>query len=67
MPLQIPIGFFLPDYAAHFKTHLQRLASMVADGSLAVKLDPKPFVGLAQVPAAVEHLQSGNSRGKARI
>ena len=45
-------------------SHLQRLCGLVADGRLAVVLDPHRFVGLDSVPDAVDLLQSGTSTGK---
>lgn len=47
-----------------YRDHLQRLCQLVTDGQLAVVLDPHRFVGLSEVPAAVDLLQSGNSSGK---
>lgn len=38
----------------------------MADGSLRVLLDPVHFSGLPQIASAIEHLQSGSSRGKVR-
>lgn len=57
-------GFFLPDYSRLFKTHLQRLTALQADGRLKVQVEPTRFVGLTSISDAVECLQAGKSRGK---
>ena len=57
-------GFFLPQYAAHFRRHLAGLFELLRSGILKIEIDPTPFVGLEAVPSAVAHLQGGNSIGK---
>ena len=57
-------GFFLPQFAGHFREHMRRLLGLVASGELTVAIDPTEFRGLASVADAVEHLHSGQSRGK---
>lgn len=57
-------GFFLPHYASHFRSHMQELFGLVRRGALQVSIDPTPFRGLDHVADAVEHLHSGQSRGK---
>ena len=57
-------GFFLPQFARHFREHMGRLLGLVGSGELHVAIDPTEFRGLESVPDAVEHLHSGRSRGK---
>ena len=57
-------GFFLPHYASHYREHMGRLLGLVASGELTVAIDPAEFRGLEAVADAVEHLHSGDSRGK---
>ena len=57
-------GFFLPHYARHFREHMGRLLGLVASGELQVAIDPTEFRGLESVADAVDHLHSGQSRGK---
>ena len=57
-------GFFLPQFAGHFREHMGRLLGLVASGELTVAVDPTEFRGLGAVADAVEHLHSGRSRGK---
>ena len=57
-------GFFLPQHAALFRQHLQRLTRLAASGKLEVPVDEASFIGVESVADAVEHLQSGRSSGK---
>lgn len=57
-------GFFLPHFPRLFKPHMQRLFDLVQAGTLQAAIDPAEFRGLDAVPDAVEHLHSGQSRGK---
>jgi NADPH-dependent curcumin reductase CurA len=57
-------GFFLPQYAAHFKRHLQGLFRLMQKGQLRGEIDPTPFAGMEAVNDAVAHLQGGKSIGK---
>jgi len=58
------LGFFLPHYVAHFRTHLPRLFQLYQRGQLQVAIDPTPFEGLEAVPDAVEYLHAGRNVGK---
>ncbi len=58
------VGFFLPHYVAHFRTHLPRLFQLYRTGQLQVAIDPTPFEGLEAVPDAVEYLHAGSNVGK---
>lgn len=44
--------------------HMQRLAELLREGSLAPSIDPTPFSGVAGAIDAVGHLQSGANTGK---
>lgn len=57
-------GFFLPRYANLYRAHLWRLAQLLSQGQLRAEVDPQRFLGLENVAAAVEYLQSGRSKGK---
>lgn len=57
-------GFFLPQYARHFRRHLAGLFELVRSGKMRVEIDPSPFKGLEDVSRAVAHLQGGTSMGK---
>lgn len=57
-------GFFLPQFARHFREHMGRMMGLVASGELQVAIDPTEFRGLESVADAVEHLHSGQSQGK---
>ena len=57
-------GFFLPQFAGHFREHMTRLFGLVRSGELIAAIDPAEFRGLESVADAVEHLHSGKSRGK---
>ena len=57
-------GFFLPHFREFFRPHLATLAASLASGELQVAIDPTEFVGVESVVDAVEHLHSGQSRGK---
>jgi len=57
-------GFFLPHFSRHFRSHLERLVQLHRSGGLRVAIDESAFRGLEQVADAVDHLQSGKSRGK---
>ncbi len=57
-------GFFLPHFARAYPEHLARLTALLAAGTLHIEVDPTEFVGLGRVADAVEHLHSGQSRGK---
>ena len=57
-------GFFLLHYVRRFRRHLHRLVALQQQGFLRVTVDPKEFVGVRSVSAAVAHLHSGKSRGK---
>ena len=46
------------------RQYLDRLMDLVAVGKLVVALDHMRWVGLEQVPDAVERLQGGGSSGK---
>ena len=60
-------GFFLPQFGRHFREHMGRLLGLVASGELTVAIDPTEFRGLDAVADAVEHLHSGQSRGKVGV
>lgn len=57
-------GFFLPHFADHFAPHMRRLMQLQKRGELHVAIDSKEFHGIESIPDAVEHLHSGQSRGK---
>ena len=57
-------GFFLPHFAEHYQAHVLKLAGLLRSGELHVAIDETPFEGIEQVVDAVEHLHSGDSRGK---
>lgn len=57
-------GFFLIQYPKLFRPHLARLLELWSTGQLNVVLDAQRFVGLEDVPAAVDRLQDGKSMGK---
>ncbi|CAG9460896.1 unnamed protein product [Pedinophyceae sp. YPF-701] len=57
-------GFFLPAFGPLIKPHMAMLAGLLRAGKLRVEVDPTPFAGVERVADAVEHLQSGCSRGK---
>lgn len=57
-------GFFLPQYAKHFRRHLNGLFTLLKSGALKISIDPQPFIGLDSVTQAVNHLQGGASIGK---
>lgn len=42
----------------------RRLLARYYDGTLRVLVDPQPFVGLEEIPDAVEHLMAGENLGK---
>lgn len=58
------LGFFLPHFVTHFRTHLPRLFQLYRTGKLHVAIDPAPFEGLEAVADAVEYLHAGRSVGK---
>ena len=60
-------GFFLLHYTRKFREHLRRLGEAYVKGDLRVTIDSASFVGLRDVTAAVQHLQSGKSAGKVVI
>ena len=60
-------GFFLNDYRAEFQRHMQQLTSAVRQGRLQSIVDQSAnarFVGLDQVPRAIDYLYAGNNVGK---
>jgi hypothetical protein len=57
-------GFYLPHYAQHFSTHMQRLIRLYRMGALQIRIDDRAFEGLEAVPDAVEYLHTGQSQGK---
>jgi len=57
-------GFFLNDYADQFKSHMAHLSQSVANGSLQSIVDPTRFVGLEQVPLALDRMYAGKNVGK---
>jgi len=60
-------GFFLPHFAEHFRSHMNKLLRQHRSGSLDIYVDDTPFEGVEEVPDAVEYLQSGESVGKVVI
>jgi NADPH-dependent curcumin reductase CurA len=57
-------GFFLPHFAEHFRSHMNKLLRQHRSGSLDIYVDDTDFEGVEAVPDAVEYLQSGESIGK---
>ncbi len=57
-------GFFLPHFAEHFRSHMNKLLRQHRNGSLDISIDDTDFEGVEAVPDAVEYLQSGESMGK---
>ena len=57
-------GFFLPHFAEHFRSHMNKLLRQHQSGSLDIAIDDTQFEGVEAVPDAVEYLQSGESIGK---
>lgn len=57
-------GFFLPHFAEHFRSHMNKLLRQHRSGSLDIYVDDTNFEGIEEVPDAVEYLQSGKSMGK---
>jgi NADPH-dependent curcumin reductase CurA len=57
-------GFFLPHFAEHFHSHMNKLLRQHRGGTLDIAIDEASFEGVEAVPDAVEHLQSGQSLGK---
>lgn len=57
-------AFFLPHFAEHYAAHVGKLVGLMQRGSLRVEVDERPFEGVGSVVDAVEHLHSGQSRGK---
>jgi len=57
-------GFFLPHFAEHFRSHMNKLLRQYRSGSLDIYVDDTNFEGVEEVPDAVEYLQSGKSIGK---
>ncbi len=57
-------GFFLPHFAEHFRSHMNKLLRQHRSGGLDIFIDDTVFEGVEAVPDAVEHLQSGESIGK---
>ena len=57
-------GFFLLRHAPEFVPALAKLDAAVTAGNLRVAVDGRSFVGVEAVCDAVEHLHSGQSRGK---
>ncbi len=47
-----------------WRRHFDELQSLVGQGALRPALDDAVFEGLASVPDAIDHLQSGRNRGK---
>jgi len=57
-------GFFLPHFAEHFRSHMNKLLRQYRGGTLDIAIDDNVFEGVEAVPDAVEYLQSGESVGK---
>ena len=57
-------GFFLPHFAEHFRSHMNKLLRQYRSGTLDIAIDDNVFEGVEAVPDAVDHLQSGESIGK---
>lgn len=57
-------GVFLPHFREHFSAHTKKLMRLQQSGTLEVFIDDTEFVGIESIFEAVEHLQSGKSRGK---
>lgn len=57
-------GFFLPHFLSQMPQYGKQLLELVKEGKMKLLVDPAPFVGLAAVSDAVDHLYSGKSCGK---
>jgi NADPH-dependent curcumin reductase CurA len=57
-------AFINPHFEEFHPDAARRLLAMYAAGELTVFVDPVPFTGLEDVPAAVSHLLSGKNLGK---
>jgi NADPH-dependent curcumin reductase CurA len=57
-------GFFLPHFAEHFRSHMNKLLRRHRSGGLDISIDGTSFEGVEAVPDAVEYLQSSKSVGK---
>lgn len=57
-------GFINPHFEEFHPAAAERLIGLYQRGELEVFVDPKPFTGLEDVPAAVEHLLKGKNLGK---
>lgn len=57
-------AFINPHFEEFHPDAANRLIGLYERGELEVFVDPTPFVGLEDVPAAVEHLLSGKNLGK---
>lgn len=57
-------GFFLPHFAEHFRSHMNKLLRQQQSGGLDISIEDALFEGVEAVPDAVEYLQSGESMGK---
>lgn len=57
-------AFINPHYEEYHPEAAERLIGMYQRGEIEVFVDPVPFVGLEDVPAAVQHLLSGKNLGK---
>jgi NADPH-dependent curcumin reductase CurA len=57
-------GFFLNDFGAEFKRHMQLLTRLMAEGKLQSIVDPTHFQGLEQIPDAIDYMYKGANVGK---
>lgn len=57
-------AMFLPHFFKQIPDHLAQLVALYQAGDLRVEIDPTPFAGVEAVCDAVDHLHSGQSRGK---
>lgn len=57
-------GFFLFHFLEQAPAHMQRLVELVTSGRLISPVDPTNFVGLEDIPVAIDHMYSGKNVGK---
>ena len=57
-------GMFLNHWFNHTPEYMPKLISLIAQDQLQITIDPTEFQGVESVVDAVEHLHSGQSRGK---
>lgn len=57
-------GFFLNDYPEQFKRHMTQLTRMIGEGRLKSIVDPHTFIGLEEIPDAIDYLYKGSNVGK---